>query len=59
MGCDGRTTEQIQNALVAEATLARQIAADPMASPQDKTLHHALHEQMNKELTELDSRRGA
>lgn len=54
---DTRTTEQIQNALAAEATLARQIANDPMAHPQAKTLHDALHTQMNQELTELDKRR--
>ncbi|WP_019073262.1 hypothetical protein [Streptomyces hokutonensis] len=54
---DTRTTEQIQGALAAEAALARQIAADPMASPQDKALHDALHDQMNTELTELDNRR--
>lgn len=54
---DTRTTEQIKGALGAEATLARQIAKDPMATPQAKTLHDALHQQMNTELTELDNRR--
>lgn len=55
---DSRTTDQLQGSITASATLARQIANDPMATPQDKTLHDALHNQMNKELTELDHRRG-
>ncbi|MCZ4602943.1 hypothetical protein O3S80_03980 [Streptomyces sp. Lzd4kr] len=54
---DGRTTEQIQGAIRAEATLARQIANDPMATPQGKRLHDALHQQMNTELDTLDCRR--
>lgn len=54
---DTRTTEQIKGAIQAEATLARQIANDPMATPQDKTLHDALHEQMNTDLDTLDCRR--
>lgn len=58
MSRDTRTTEQIQGALAAESRLARQIANDPMATPQDKVLHNELHSQMNKDLTELDNRRG-
>lgn len=57
MSRDTRTTEQIQGALYAESQLARQIANDPTATPQDKALHDALHQQMNDELTELDNRR--
>ncbi|NUP32149.1 MAG: hypothetical protein HOU01_10570 [Streptomycetaceae bacterium] len=53
---DTRTTEQIQGALAAEATLARQIANDPMATRQAKALHDALHAQMDTELTELQDR---
>ena len=55
---DTRTTGQIQGALTAEATLARQIEDDPMSTPQQRHLADVLHDQMNKELTELDERRG-
>jgi hypothetical protein len=54
---DTRTTEQIQNALAAEAALARQIANDPMSTPQHRSLADTLHAQMDQELTELDRRR--
>ena len=54
---DSRTTDQIKTALSAEATLARRIGDDPMASPQAKELRDVLHTQMDQELTELDDRR--
>ncbi|MER6351261.1 hypothetical protein ABT186_05265 [Streptomyces sp. NPDC001634] len=54
---DTRTTEQIQGAISAEATLARQIEDDPMSTPQQRNLANLLHQQMNQELTELDRRR--
>ncbi|MGJ5831396.1 hypothetical protein [Streptomyces ossamyceticus] len=54
---DSRTTEQIQTALAAEATLARSIANDPMATPQQRHLHDTLHQQMNTDLDELEHRR--
>ncbi|MFK0154640.1 hypothetical protein ACIQVK_21515 [Streptomyces sp. NPDC090493] len=53
---DTRTTEQISNAIAAEAKLARQIADDPMRIPEDVVLYDALHDQMNKDLTELERR---
>lgn len=54
---DTRTTQQIQGALAAEATLARQIENDSMSTPQQRQLADTLHGQMNQELTELDNRR--
>lgn len=58
MARDTRTTTQVQGALSAESKLARQIENDPMSTPQERHLANVLHEQMNRELTELDNRRG-
>ncbi len=55
---DTRTTEQIQAAIQAEATLARQIENDSMSTPQQRDLANVLHDQMNTELDTLDCRRG-
>lgn len=54
---DTRTTEQIQGAITAGATFARQIETDPMSTPQQRQLAETLHQQMNSELDELDHRR--
>jgi hypothetical protein len=54
---DTRTTEQIQGAISAESTLARQIESDPMSTPQQRELADTLHHQMNAELDTLDCRR--
>lgn len=58
MARDTRTTTQVQGALSAESKLAQQIENDPMSTPQERHLANVLHEQMNRELTELDNRRG-
>lgn len=54
---DSRTTGQIQGAITAGATLTRSIETDPMSTPQQRQLAEALHQQMNRELDELDHRR--
>lgn len=55
---DSRTTDQIQGAITAGAKLARQIANDPMSTPQQRNLADELHKSINTDLDTLDCRRG-
>ncbi|MFF7837581.1 hypothetical protein ACFZC6_01905 [Streptomyces ossamyceticus] len=54
---DTRTTQQLQGAITASATLARQIEDDPMSTPQQRHLAETLHESINNDLDTLDCRR--
>jgi hypothetical protein len=54
---DTRTTQQIEGAISAASTLARQIEGDAMSTPQQRNLADELHNQIDQELTELDHRR--
>lgn len=54
---DTRTTEQIEGAIRAAATLARQIEDDAMSTPQHRDLANELHNGINNDLDTLDCRR--
>ncbi|MFE5079947.1 hypothetical protein [Streptomyces mirabilis] len=53
---DTRTTEQIEGAISAAATLARQIEDDAMSTPQHRHLAEELHSGINNDLDTLDCR---
>lgn len=55
---DSRTTEQIEGAIAAAATFARQIEDDAMSTPQHRNLANELHNGINNDLDTLDCRRG-
>lgn len=56
MSRDSRTTEQIEGAISAAATLARQIEDDAMSTPQHRHLADELHNGINNDLDTLDGR---
>lgn len=55
---DNRTDAQVQGAITAASTLARTIGNNTMSTPQERHLRDELHNGINNDLTELETRSG-